>query len=116
MKNKPYDYEPLSEIELEIEYYGARAILVNPPPPWTTRNNLWICDDKYAKAELDWHTVECFKERLCPESPRGFANWAIMVGKVVAERVGAKIIREVHFDLARFPNIKLRPDDHLWEW
>jgi|YNPMSStandDraft_1061717.scaffolds.fasta_scaffold35917_2 hypothetical protein len=106
------NYEPLSEIEVEL--WGYRAILQNPVP-FVDRYSYWICPDPGVKAALDLETMRAFEEGQCVSSTTGFPDWATTVGRVVAQRIGAKIVREKLFNveeyLQRYP--PLPKDDAL---
>jgi len=104
------DYRSLSEIELDIG--GYRAILRHPVrPPHGERFNLWECDDFVTKTYLEDATDQCFEEGIAPILSLAYADWAIMVGRAVAPRMNAKIVREKRFDPDEWPKDTRTPEE-----
>jgi len=102
--------EALSAIELDIG--GYRAILKHPQtPPYGEMFNQWECDDEYTKIYLEDATESVFKEFVVPRTKRGYADWAIMVGRAVAQRMNAKIVREKRFDPDEWPKDTRTPEE-----
>ena len=94
------DDEPFSEIV--IEYDGVQATLRTPQPYWARPYQRWICSHPGVRAVIELATEEVFDEGLCSLSERGLPNWAVDVGRLVAKRLGAKIIREKTFNMEEY--------------
>ena len=98
--------------EIEVELWGVRATLRNPIP-FREEWSYWVCHDPATKRILDVETVRAMEDGEVVMSPYGHGNWAVDVGRVVARRLGATIIREKPFDLAEWARYLVEPDPNI---
>lgn len=78
-----------------IEYQGVRAVLEGHGTPPYARRRFWQCDDPRVKRYLDSVTsLGVLREEIAEPQPLFIDNWALEAGRIVADKVGAKIIWE----------------------
>ncbi len=91
----------LKEARIEIEYHGVRAVLegLGTSPP----RRFWECEDPRIRSYLDAVTSLCIiRDNLIEEpEPMFISNWAIEAGRIVARKVGAKIISEEPYKIIK---------------
>ncbi len=84
----------LRPARIEIELEGVRAVLEGCSHD-VSDGDFWICEDKKIKKLLDLKTRICILDDVIPYPPIPLeGDWPIEAGRVVAQELGAKIIRE----------------------
>lgn len=91
---------------IEIEYDGQRATLTDSP--LGSFLDLWKCDDPDVKREIEVVHERCKNAREIRYPGRYDREWAVDTGRIVATKLGAKIIREDH-------SLPEMPDPSLFE-
>lgn len=85
-----------------IEYQGVRAVLEDHGTPFDGERQFWQCDDPSTKRYLDCITsLAILQDELEAPCHLFIDNWAIEAGRLVAKKLGAKIISEEPYKIIR---------------